>query len=231
MRWVVATIVAGCGFAPVAGTSQDGTDAAGDGVVHDGATDAMHDARVVLDAPASALTDDYADVADTFLASDLPTTVFTTQTSALADGDVLRVALFRFDLSAIAPTATVSAAELHIWTDFDPGGTCTFHQVLESWDDATATWNQRAAGTGWTNAGAEPPGSSAAVAIGTVDPAVAGTEYIVAITPAVVAGWVATPATNFGLAITTTQSDGTRFTTRESATTTAHAFLRVTHIP
>jgi hypothetical protein len=227
MRVAILAVVAGCGFSPSSPTG------ASDAAPSDGAADAPSSTTVdaKLDDAALPRTDDLADLADTFLASDTPTTNYTTQSSALADGDVVRVALFRFDTSAIATSAVVTAAELHIWTDFDPGDTCTFHQVLEAWDDATATWNERSTGVAWTNLGAGPPASRATVAVGTVDPTVAATGYVVTIDPAVVATWVATPATNFGLAIATTQANGTRFTTRESSTTAAHAFLRVTHAP
>ena len=182
------------------------------------------------DAPPVPVTADYPSVADTFLASDVPTMNFNAQTSALADGDIQRVVLIRFDLAAVPAQASITSAALHIWTDFDPGQACTFYPVLESWDEATTTWNVRTTGTAWATAGAQPP-SRSTIAAGSVVPITAGTEYVVAITPAVVAAWVATPGTNFGLAIVTTDADGTRFSTREHPTTTVRPYLRVTHTP
>jgi hypothetical protein len=235
-HWILASscaALAACSFSPgkLSGdAAQTGDDAPLDdmGGGDDAAADAMTDAA--LDALVPAATTNHAVTADTFLASDVATTNFNAQTSALTDGDVQRVALFRFDLTAIATTAVVSAAELHIWTDYDPGRNVSFYAALESWDEATTTWNVRTTGTNWTTAGAAPPSRGTTV-LGTVDPTVANTEYVVTIVPAAVAGWVANPATNFGFVLVTTDADGTRFSTRENATATVHAYLRVTHTP
>jgi hypothetical protein len=236
-RWILASTcsaLAACSFSPGAFSSDaahgsddaplDDAGGSGDDAAADAAADAAPDAFV------PAATTNHAVTADTFLASDGANTNFNAQDSALTDGDVQRVALFRFDLTAIAPTAVVSAAELHIFTDYDPGRDVTFYAALESWDEATTTWNVRTTGTNWTAAGAAPP-SRGTTALGTVDPTVDFTEYVVTILPAAVAGWVANPATNFGFVLVTTNADGTRFTTRESTTAESHAYLRVTHTP
>lgn len=183
-----------------------------------------------LDAPAVPVTTDYPCAADTFLASDIPATNFDVQTSALVDGDTPRVALFRFDLSALPAQASIISADLHIWTDNDSGQTCTFYPALESWDETTTTWNVRTTGTPWATAGARPP-SRSTTAAGSVLPTSANTEYTVSISPAAVAAWVATPATNFGLVIVTTEADGTRFSTRNHPTPAVRPYLRVTHVP
>lgn len=230
----VLVLLVGCGFQvpSTAGGPTDGAapdDAGADAVVLDGpAIDAAPDAPP----PDAAIpvTTDHPSVADTFLASDAPSTVFSDQTSALADGDAQRTALFRFDLSAIPVTSVVTGAELAIWTDTDPGAPCTLYPVLQSWDEATATWNVRTTGTSWTAAGAAPP-SRGAVAIGTVSPSVADTAYTITLDTATVAGWVASPATNFGVAIITTDANGTRFSTKEKPDTARRPVLRVTHTP
>jgi len=230
----VLLLLVGCGFQvpSTAGGPTDG--AAPDDAVSDGAPVDVPAIDAAPDAPppdaAIPVTTDHPSVADTFLASDAATTAFGDQTSALADGDIQRTALFRFDLSAISTTAVVTGAELVIWTDFDPGGTCTFYPVLQAWDEATATWNVRSAGTNWTTAGAAPP-SRGTVAIGTVSPGTADTEYRIILDTATVAGWVASPATNFGVAIITTDANGTRFSTKEKTTAALRPVLRVTHAP
>ena len=193
-----------------------------------GGEPALPDAPV--DAPLSATTTNHPCVADTFLASDGPNSNYNVQTSALVDGDTQRVVLMRFDLSALPPGTSIVSAELHVWTDFDPGQTCTFYPVLESWDETTTTWNVRTTGTAWMTAGAAPP-SRSTTAAATVLPAAAETEYTVALPPAVVTGWVTSPTTNNGLVITTTDADGTRFSTREHAMAARHPYLRVTHVP
>jgi hypothetical protein len=237
-RWILAGIcsaLAACSFSPAtySGDATPGVDDAplddaggsgGDDASPDAAADAAPDAFV------PAATTNHAVAADTFLASDAANTNFNEEDSALTDGAPQRVALFRFDLTAIASTAVVSAAELHIFTDYDPGRDVNFYAALESWDEATTTWNARTTGTNWTTAGAAPPSRGTTV-LGTVDPTNDFAEYVVTILPAAVAGWVANPATNFGFVLVTTNTDGPRFSTREKGNSEVHAYLRVTHTP
>lgn len=235
----IGVAASGCGFEVRGGHAQ--VDAAPDGPpadVPDASVDPGIDGSMVVDAPMidapieappSAVTTDHTSVADTFLSMINQTTNYSDQTSALADGDG-RVALFRFDLSAIPTGATVSAAVLHIWTDTDAGQAVTFYPVLEAWDEAAATWQARQAQVMWSGAGASPP-SRSTVAAGTVTGNSPNTEYTMTISIAVVAGWVANPSSNYGFAITTPNTDGTRFSTREHPTTTRRPYLRVTHAP
>jgi len=244
-RAAALLFVAGCGFQVSGHSSSDATDSPGgekpidapadvaiDAPI-DAAVDAMIDAPMIdapmIDAPMASTTN-HPVVADTFLASDNQNSNFSTQTSALADGDIDRNALFRFDLNAIPVGATVSAAELHIWTDFDPGGPCTLYPVLESWTEGSTTWQKRNTISNWLGAGATPP-SRGTVAIGTVTGATQFTEYVVPIDLATVTSWVAVPATNYGLVIVTSNSDGTRFATKENSNAALHPYLRVTHTP
>jgi hypothetical protein len=233
---VVAALLAGCSFQAgpfVAATSDSNGPLPDTGDTPDADPDAMPDVMpdVMIDAIVTATTD-HAVVADTFLGSgSYANTNFSTQASALVDGTGNEcVVLMRFDLSSIAATAVVTGAELHIWTDYDPGAAVTLYPLLESWTESSTTWNDRSTGVTWSTAGAAPP-SRGTNAVGTVTPSTASTEYTIAISTATVAGWVAQPGTNFGLAFVTTDSDGTRFSTRDHATTTRHPFLRVTHAP
>lgn len=233
----VAIFVAGCSFTP--GTYTSGTDAPAQTADATGALDAGIDARPI-DAPPDAFvppsTTNHPSIADTFIASDFATStgtsapLFPDQQSALTDGDPARNALFRFDLTSIATTAAVSAAELHIWTYDDPGATVTFYPLLEAWDESTATWNQRSTGVAWSAAGAAPP-SRGTTATATLTPSAAFTAYVVTIPAAVVAGWVANPASNHGLVLITTDTDGSRFSTKENTTASVRPYLRVTHTP
>ena len=236
--WILL-LTASCGFEAGDATSTidaSAIDARTIDASVDGATtdDAAIDAPGVIDSsidgpPVSASTTNHPSVADTFISTVMPTTNFNDQTSALSDGDG-RVVVIRFDLTAISAGAAVTAAELHIWSDSDPGQTCTFYPLLQAWTESTATWNQRASGTAWAAAGAAPP-SRSTLGAGTVLPTSANTEYTVTIDPAVVAGWIATPATNNGFAIVSVNVDGARFSTREHPTTTHRPYLRVTHAP
>jgi hypothetical protein len=239
-RAAALLFVAGCGFQISGQSASDATDSPGGEKPIDAPVDVVIDAPIdaaidaMIDAPmidaAVASTTNHPVVADTFIASDNENSNFSTQSSALADGDIDRSALFRFDLSAIPVGATVSAAELHIWTDFDAGNTCTLYPVLESWTEGSTTWQKRNAISNWLAAGATPP-SRGTVAIGTVAGTTAFTEYVVPIDLATVASWVALPATNYGLVIVTTDSNGTRFSTKENSTASVRPYLRVTHTP
>lgn len=248
---VLLLVLVGCGF-QVAGGSGDVTpnvDAPIDMAMPmiDAAIDAPIDAvDMVIDAPIDAVDmvidapidapptpsiTNHPSVADSFIASDVPTQNFSTQTSALADGgSTPRTALFRFDLSSIPTTAVVTGAQLFIWTDYDPGQTVTIYSLLESWTESQVTWDARSSGVAWAAAGATPPSRSMTVA-GTVTPTQSNTGYVVTIAPATVAGWVANPATNHGLAIVTSDSDGSRFSTRENTIASVRPYLSVTHVP
>lgn len=234
----VALLLAGCSFTPA--TFTGGTSDAPLPMI-----DARDDRDAAIDAPpidappdafVAPSTTNHPSVADTFIASDFANStgtaapLFPDQQSALADGGPARNALFRFDLTSIATTAVVSAAELHIWTYDDPGATVTLYPVLEAWDEATATWNQRSTGVAWSAAGAAPP-SRGTTPTATVTPSAAFTGYVVTIPAAVVAGWVADPASNHGLVLITTDSDGSRFSTKENTTASVRPYLRVTHTP
>ena len=146
----------------------------------------------------------------------------------IVDGDNIATGLVRFDVSAIPSTAIVMTAEMSLYCDTDPGEAVSIYQMLESWDEATATSNQRSTGVAWLGAGATPP-SRSATAIGTVTPANANQTYTFAIAAATAQTWITTPATNFGVAIATTNTNGPRFRTREKGTASQRPSLRVVY--
>lgn len=234
MRAVVALTcyLAACSFKPGEGPHGDGGSRIVDARVTD-ALDSTPDAAP--DAPPDAMlqasTTDHVSVADTHLCETAPTTNFDGQTSTLVDGpgNVCVVAM-RFDLSTIPAGATVTAAVLDIWTDFDPGGASTQYALAQSWVESEATWDSRSSGTAWTTAGAGPP-SRGATAVSTLPANAANTEYMANISLATVQGWVTLPATNFGIAFVTSDADGTRWSTHENATAAHRPVLRVTHTP
>ena len=65
--------------------------------------------------------------------------------------------LMRFDLSSIPPTANVQSMTLSLWVKGlnGPAVDVHAHQVLESWNELEATWNDRDrdAGVPWAEAG------------------------------------------------------------------------------
>lgn len=226
--YAIAVLVGGCSFslpgsqpAAVDGASQppppsDGTSGGLDSVSPD------------TNGGGGAQTTNHLATEDTWLHSGQPDTSFAGDHFVIPDGSPVAVALMRFDLAALAGT-TVSSVELHIWTDFDPGAQVQVFPVTERWSETEATWNQRAAGVAWTSAGAAPPARGTS-AIATFTPSPQFTEFVVPFDAATVAGWVAAPDTNFGVVITSVNSDGPKLVSREGAVDD-RPFLRITHTP
>jgi hypothetical protein len=178
---------------------------------------------------------------DTYLDSANPTLNYGAEVTARVDADPARVALLRFDVSAIAPGATVTAAELAVTTAADAleEGTVQLYEVTESWaeGDAVATaapanWTQRTTNNDWTTAGAG-SGSRAPAAMSEVTPSIAATRYPVLLPIELVQGWVADPASNRGLVLVPVNAatHGVDFESSESATTAARPSLSITFIP
>jgi len=222
----IAVLVGGCNFAlpgaePAAG---------GDGSVPP-ADDASVDTSPGVDMappPPGATTTDHVASADTWLHSQLPDTNFSGDRVVIPDGNPVAIALMQFDLTPLAGTQ-VAQVELHIFTDFDPGAEVQVFPLTEAWSETQATFNQRANGLAWTTPGAAPP-SRGTTAIATFTPAPEFTQFVVAVDPATVAAWIATPSANFGFAITSVNSDGPKLVSREGAAGT-RPFLRITHTP
>lgn len=147
-------------------------------------------------------------VADTTLDSAVKTANFGAATELRVDAAA--VSLVRFDLAPVG-SGTVVTAELHVWTTATGGldrGQVAVFAVLEAWDEGTdtgqdgvASWNQRRAGTDWTDPGAGAPDSRAATLLGQAQAVADASEAVIALSPAVVNGWMAEPTTNFGLAL------------------------------
>ena len=148
----------------------------------------------------------------------------------IVDGDIVATGLVRFDLSSIPGTATVASATLMLYVDGDEGMAENVYQMLEAWDEASATSNQRATGMAWLAAGAAPP-SRGATAISTFTPATPNVTVNATLMTAVVQSWVMAPATNFGVAIATTNSDGARFAARERSVAAQRPQLRIVYTP
>jgi hypothetical protein len=155
-----------------------------------------------------------------------------------ADNHLL--ALIAFDLTSIPTDAMVQGGlpELLIYTTGNAldVGSVTVYRVLESWiegagDDTSgvANWDDRAVGQAWTAAGVG-PGSRAGTAMGQFTPSSADTEYVVALTGAVVQGWITTPGSNFGIVLDVGDEagSGVGFHSKESAMPALAPRLRFT---
>jgi hypothetical protein len=224
----VLSFVCACSFPHGSLGQQPGDDAGtdADGRQRDAAIDSPPDAPP----DAAAVVANLVVTQDTYVDSQNDLTAYGTQPLMLADGGGQdATSLFRADMSAIPTTATVQSAVLHIWVSNDVGADVSLYRMLESWDEANATWTERAPGTSWSSAGAAPP-SSDTTALATLTPDVMYAEKTATIPANVVQEWVASPAKNFGLAIKTTSSDGSTWRTRENAALASHPYFLVTYL-
>lgn len=219
----LACALVGCGFS----ARLDGTQASDAAPTDDAAVDApAPDAAVGRDAMMAGMLV-APSVADVYLRTSVAPDQNTNNLDyMIVDGDLIATPILRFDLTAIPTTALVTAATLVIYDDGDAGEAVSIYQLLESWDEATVTSNQRATGMPWTGAGATPP-SRGTTPIGTFTPSTASVSYMVPLTTSIVQSWVTSPATNFGIAIVTTANDGARFGSREKSDPAQRPTLRV----
>jgi YD repeat-containing protein len=103
-------------------------------------------------------------------------------------------------LSGIAANAQVVDAQLRMWNNYLYPGTDTdeyvdVYRLTKDFDETTATWQRASAATAWTTAGGDYDASWKAGFNGfTNDP-----EWETWDVTSPVKGWVASPATNFGL--------------------------------
>lgn len=230
----------------IVGCGRIGFDGPHDGSVHDGSViDASDDAFAIPDGPAGSRTEtwgegqaDHTNVTiDTFV-SGLSSPVdqrdmnFGAATSfAFSEG----VALLRFDLRAIAPSATVVAAYLRVAIT-NPGSiSFSIHRVLETWDEGNgnrnvgvASWNQRTPGVAWTNPGVGSPGSAATSALATIRPGMGGS---VQLNTADVQEWVSSPAANHGIVLYPSENNDTFIASREAASSTTRPLLTIVYLP
>jgi hypothetical protein len=177
------------------------------------------------------VTATFAVISDTWVDSLNQSTTFGSQPNMFADGDTTpATSLLRADLTTIPANAVVQSAVLHIWVSNDTGAAVHVYQMLESWDEATATWLVRSTGVGWSAPGAAPP-SRGTMSLGSFVPDVMYAEKTATIANTIVQGWVTAPATNYGLAITTADADGSAWRTRENTTVANHPVLVVTYLP
>jgi hypothetical protein len=156
------------------------------------------------------------------------------------DGSPPQVALLRFELTGIPKTAVIEQAELTLQETDSGGADVEFYRVLEAWDEGDksgaggcASWNCRMEGVPWTVPGCGYTDSThrsrAETSLGTMPPSTG--KHSLEVT-ATVAGWVAAPTTNFGFAMTESNSDGVDFASHEAAATLLRPELTVHyHLP
>ena len=154
---------------------------------------------------------------DMFLTSDTENTG--THNDLHLRSELDRPVIMRVDLSSIPSHATVTGARLSLYVstgDIPAGTTIAVYPMLESWTEGTEDYApgianrlQRNANQAWSTAGARPPSrTAAAVATTTVSAALAADgELSITLPPALIAGWIAMPAMNHGIALLVTVAD------------------------
>jgi len=143
-------------------------------------------------------------------------------------------ALLRFDISAIPPNATVTAATLtfHVLAN---GSGFSVYELKKDFVETEATWNLARAGVPWEVPGATGPSDRGAAVLGTYAPPGGTTPYsytmaLNAAGVAVVQGWVSTSSSNHGLAIADYALSGkARVASSEDAAAANHPILVVTY--
>ncbi|HUS66684.1 MAG TPA: lectin-like protein [Kofleriaceae bacterium] len=113
-----------------------------------------------------------------------------------------QTALIRFEMDVLPRSAVIEAVSLELgWQplpDGVPGRPVTIHPVLEPWDEATATWDEREPGAAWTAPGCGDESCDAPIARASIHRA--ATSYDVPLGLAV-SHWVTSPEDNHGLAL------------------------------
>jgi hypothetical protein len=146
----------------------------------------------------------YANVTiDVHLDSAFPTTARGNLSTLLCEASPARPVLLRFDVSALPASTTVIAADLIFSTFGIADSPATdIYEVLESWTELDATWQDRTTGVSWQGAGATPP-SRSAMSLATFAVQNTTTRITAALTDAapVIQRWVADPASNHGFAL------------------------------
>ncbi len=121
--------------------------------------------------------------------------------------------LVQFDLSSVPPSSTVTAAYLVVYANkvLAPG-TLNFAVVTSPWTELGVT------------AGSPPSTNAPFASI----PATVGNSFLIVDVTAAVQGWLATPASNFGIEITGAGSVSVQLDTKENTATSHPAQLALT---
>ena len=132
--------------------------------------------------------------------------------------------LFGGGVDQIPLGSSITSATLTLEVN-NPGDDMLVYQLVESWDEATVTWNEASTGVSWTDAGADGTGSRKATAVGTMSASPAG-SYGVDVT-ASVQNW-SFGELNEGWLLKDTGGDGVDIRSSEYATPGVRPMLTVT---
>ncbi len=124
----------------------------------------------------------------------------------------------------IPPAAQIAEATLEL-NCFNAGNTLKAWLLKEDWVESQATWNERSAGTAWSNPGADGLTSREATSLDVTCTTLGLKSYDVT---TMVQRW-ASGTPNYGLVITETGQDGVEYYSSEHTTAANRPRLRVTY--
>ncbi len=147
---------------------------------------------------------------DAYLSSAAPATNFGAATSlVIAPGNA---GLVQFDLTAVPASSTIAKAYLRLYVNkVTAGGTLNFAAVTAPWSETAVSFNtQPAVGAVFASA-----------------PASVTNTFVLVDVTAQVQGWLASPASNFGIEITPAATASVQLDSKESTTTSHSATLEL----
>ncbi len=142
-----------------------------------------------------------------------------------------QVALLRWDVSALTPGSTVSAASIKVNVTNVSNNPYEIHELLRPWVASEATFFLSRAGTPWGAAGASASSDHAAPVLGTMTGDVGSRTFpLTAAGLAAVQRWIDLPAANDGVIVRDyTQENGFEFSSSEDSVLANRPTLSVTY--
>jgi hypothetical protein len=156
--------------------------------------------------------------ADTQLEEALPTTSQGgLETCTMKGGSNRRHCLLRFDLTRIPTSATVQGACLRVFVTDPSGADYPAFQLIGSWNETEATWQQANLARTWELQGAWGRTDRGATPVATLPRNTTGWSALL-LTASLVQKWVKSPASNYGIVFGNDSSyDGASIGTKENA--------------
>jgi len=151
-----------------------------------------------------------------------------------ADGRPDSASLLKWDLSAIAPGSTISAASIQLNITNSTKHNYELYALQRDWNESQATWKQYATGENWSKKGANGTGDFNPTVLGQFAAKNRGTytSSLNAAGVAIVQSWVDHASTNHGLIVKdyVKATNGMTFSSRETSTASLHPKLVVFYI-
>ena len=175
----------------------------------------------------------YNGTRDTKLMSQSPTLAFGTAAELELDGSPDRSALLSWDLASISPGSVVQSADITVNVTNSSSHGYEFYEMLRSWVESEATWNQYASGQSWQVAGADGAADRSTTVLGDLTAPNEGLNTLSLNSGgvALIQSWVDNPASNRGFIILDyiNASNGLDFSSRERSTVSERPKLTVTY--